>query len=34
MFADTDLKDQIHKLKLEESGGSCYIDGPECEAFG
>ena len=26
MFADMDIKDQIHKLKLEEAGGSCDID--------
>ncbi len=23
MFTDMDIKDQIHKLKLEEAGGSC-----------
>ena len=34
MFADMDIKDQIHKLKLEEAGGSCSIDDPECEACG
>ena len=34
MFADMDIKDQIHKLKLEEAGGSCDIDDPECEAYG
>jgi len=34
MFADMDIKDQIHKLKLEEAGGSCDIDDPECEACG
>ena len=34
MFADMDLKDQIHKLKLEEAGGSYDIDDPECEAYG
>ena len=28
MFADMDIKDQIHKLKLEEAGGSCDIDDP------
>ena len=28
-FADMDIKDQIHKLKLEEAGGSCDIDDPE-----
>ena len=33
MFADMDIKDQIHKLKLEEAGGSCGIDDPECEAI-
>ena len=32
MFADMDIKDQIHKLKLEEAGESCDIDDPECEA--
>ena len=31
MLADVDLKGQIHKLKLEEAGGSSEIDGPECE---
>ena len=34
MFADMDLKDQIHKLKLEEVWGSCDIDDSECEAYG
>ena len=34
MFADMNLKDEIHKLKLEEVGGSCDIDDPECEACG
>jgi hypothetical protein len=34
MFKDMDIKDQIHKLKLEEAGGSCDIDDPECEACG
>ena len=34
MFTDMDIKDQIHKLKLEEVGGSCDIDDPECEACG
>ena len=34
MFADMDIKDQIHKLKLEEAGGICSIDDPECEACG
>ena len=34
MFSDMDIKDQIHKLKLEEAGGSCSIDDPECEACG
>jgi len=34
MFVDMNLKDQIHKLKLEETGGSCSIDDPECEACG
>ena len=34
MFADMDIKDQIHKLKLEAAGGSCDIDDPECEACG
>ena len=34
MFADCSLKDEIHKLKLEEAGGSCSIDDPECEACG
>ena len=34
MFKDMDIKDQTHKLKLEESGGSCYIDDPKCEACG
>ncbi len=34
MFADMDLKDQIHKLKMKEAGGSCEIDDPECEACG
>ena len=34
MFADMNLKDQIHKLKREEAGGSCDIDDPECEACG
>ena len=34
MFADMDIKDQIHKLKLEEAGGSCSIDDSECEACG
>ena len=34
MFSDMNLKDQIHKLKLEEAGGSCSIDDPECEACG
>ena len=33
MFADMNIKDQIHKLKLEEAGGSCDIDDPECEAL-
>ena len=34
MFADMDLKDQIHKLKPEALGGSCDIDYPDCEAWG
>ena len=34
MFADMDIKDQIHKLKLEESGESCDIDDSEVEACG
>jgi len=34
MLADMDIKYQIHKLKLEEAGGSCSIDDPECEACG
>ena len=34
MFTDMDIKDQIHKLRLEEAGGSCDIDDPECEACG
>jgi len=34
MMKDMDIKDQIHKLKLEEAGGSCDIDGPDCEACG
>ena len=28
-----DLKDEIHRLKLECVGGSCSIDDPECEDF-
>jgi hypothetical protein len=34
MFTDMDIKDQIHKLRLEEAGVSCDIDDPECEACG
>ena len=34
MFADMNLKDQIHRLKLECVGGTCSIDDPECEACG
>jgi len=34
MFADMGIRDEIHKLKLEEAGGSCFIDDPECEACG
>ena len=34
MFADMDLKDQIHKLKLEEAGGSCSIDDPGVRLVG
>ena len=34
MFADMSIKDEIHKLKLEEVGGTCSIDDPECEACG
>ena len=30
MFKDMDLKGLIRKLKLEEAGGSCDIDDPEC----
>ena len=29
-----DLKDEIHRLKLECVGGSCSIDDPDCEAYG
>ena len=29
-----DLKDEIHRLKLECVGGSCSIDDPECETCG
>ena len=29
-----DLKDEIHRLKLECVGGSCSIDDPEYEACG
>ena len=29
-----DLKDEIHRLKLECVGGNCSIDDPECEACG
>tara|TARA_R110002096_G_scaffold3084_5_gene15723 strand:+ start:915 stop:1073 length:159 start_codon:yes stop_codon:yes gene_type:complete len=34
MFNDMNIKDQIHRLKLECVGGSCSIDDPECEACG
>jgi hypothetical protein len=34
MFTDMDIKDQIHKFKIEEVGGSCDIDYPECGACG
>jgi len=29
-----DIKEEIHRLKLECVGGSCSIDDPECEVFG
>jgi hypothetical protein len=34
MFADMDIKDEIHRLKLECVGGSCSIDDLGCEACG
>jgi len=34
MFEDMNIKDQIHRIKLECVGGSCSIDDPECEACG
>ena len=34
MFTDMSIKEKIHKLKLEEAGGTCSIDDPECEACG
>ena len=34
MFMDMDLKDEIHRLKLECVGGSCSIDDTEFEACG
>jgi hypothetical protein len=34
MFKDMDIKEEIHRLKLECVGGSCEIDDPECEACG
>ena len=34
MFTDMDIKDQIHKLRLEEAGGSCDIDDHECAVCG
>ncbi|MDB4291229.1 hypothetical protein N9922_03340 [Cyclobacteriaceae bacterium] len=33
MFADMDIKDQIHKLKLEEAGSSFEIDDLDYKAF-
>ena len=34
MFKDIDIKEEIHRLKLECVGGSCDIDDPKCEACG
>ena len=34
MFKDTDIMDQIQRLKLEYVGGTCSIDELECEACG
>ncbi len=34
MSKDMDIKDEIHRLKLECVGGTCSIDDPEFEAFG
>ena len=34
IFKDMDIMDQIHRLKLECGGGTCFIDDPECEACG
>ena len=34
MFKDMDIKEEIHRLKLECVGGSCDIDDPKCEACG
>ena len=29
-----DLKDEIHRFRLEWAGGSCSVDDPECETCG
>ncbi len=34
MPKDMDIKDEIHRLKLECVGSTCSIDDPECEACG
>ena len=34
IFIGIDIRDQIHKLKLEEDWGSSDIDDPKCEACG
>ena len=31
MFADMDVRNQIHEIELELNGGSCDIDNPECD---
>ena len=34
MFADMDIRQEIHDLEMSEKGITCSIDDPECEACG
>ena len=34
MFADMDIRQEIHDLEMSKKGITCSIDHPECEACG
>jgi len=34
MFADMDIRQEIHDLEMSDKGITCSIDAPDCEACG